>query len=404
MQNSKKLFIFFYFILIIAFFLNLDPNGGAILDFKTHSNIAKNFANDFNYTFNNYEKFSTRHSPILYILISFFYKFEISETLTRLVFFHFALILPYIFFKCIEIKYNNFNSFNNFLFSSLIYVSPTFISLSIWPDSRLFGLIFFTLSIFNYLKFEKEPTLNNAIKCIIFYTLASYLSPNFSLFSIYFLIKFYKQFKFNKELILIIVINFIFSLPAFLYVFSLNDIFFLKSAVPSNNIKLVDYFNIANKVLIILSIIFFYLIPFLITSSIKINNISLRKILIIFFIFAICLINFDYKYAYTGGGIFFKISYFIFKNNFFFYFISLISLIIIVSVFKPKDLNYLLILLIFLANPQYTIYHKYYDPFLLIAFILLFKLDINKIKLFRSKTITIFYIHSLIFLILNFLK
>ena len=39
------------------------------------------------------------------------------------------------------------------LFVSLIFLSPTFRSLSIWPDSRLSGLLIFTIGIFFYLKF-----------------------------------------------------------------------------------------------------------------------------------------------------------------------------------------------------------------------------------------------------------
>ena len=38
-------------------------------------------------------------------------------------------------------------------FTSLIFLSPTFRSLAIWPDSRLFGLILFAMSIYYFLKF-----------------------------------------------------------------------------------------------------------------------------------------------------------------------------------------------------------------------------------------------------------
>ena len=62
------------------------------------------------------------------------------------------------------------------------------------------------------------------------------------------------------------------------------------------------------------------------------------------------------------------------------------------------------VILLILSNPQYTIYHKYYDPFLLILFTLIFNLNLNTKKLFNYKSVIIFYIYASLFLIFNFIK
>ena len=46
------------------------------------------------------------------------------------------------------------------------------------------------------------------------------------------------------------------------------------------------------------------------------------------FIFVLCLYYFDYNPSYSGGGIFKVFSHFFFKNSYFFYLISFISILI----------------------------------------------------------------------------
>ena len=113
---------------------------------------------------------------------------------------------------------------------------------------------------------------------------------------------------------------------------------------------------------------------------------------------------FDYKLNYTGGGIFFKISNIFFGNNFVFLIIAVLSLILNFLIFSHSKNNYLIIFIIALSNPQITIYHKYYDPFLLILFLTLFNLNLEKKKLFSKKSISIFYLFSLFFLSLSIFK
>ena len=102
MQKSTYGLILLYILLIGAFILNLDPNGGAFKDFKYHSLVANSFADNFYNTFFNYDKFATRHSPVFYIFLSFFYKLELNENIIRLIILHLGILLPFIFYKCLK--------------------------------------------------------------------------------------------------------------------------------------------------------------------------------------------------------------------------------------------------------------------------------------------------------------
>ena len=118
----------------------------------------------------------------------------------------------------------------------------------------------------------------------------------------------------------------------------------------------------------------------------------------------ICAINFNYNYQFSGGGIFFKLSNFLFENNLLFFFICFISILTILPLLYRKKINFLIFFLIIINNPQYTIYHKYFDPFLLITFFTIFdfKFDINKIKVFKKFIFIFFYF--IFFLIISNIK
>lgn len=59
--------------------------------------------------------------------------------------------------------------------------------------------------------------------------------------------------------------------------------------------------------------------------------------------------------------------------------------------------------LILFNNPQYTIYHKYFDPFLLIIFFSLFNFEIS-LKTKKLKNFITIYSYFLIFWLISNLK
>jgi hypothetical protein len=148
--------------------------------------------------------------------------------------------------------------------ASVIFISPTFRSLAIWPDSRLFGLLFFVLSLIFFLKFKesKHKPFYYCLLNILFLSLSSYISPNFSIFSIYFFYYFAKKFDY-KKIFIIVIFNLFLAFPAFYYLFILKVFFLTSGKTPGFDGNGIAFdFNFANKILLISSIIFFHLINF----------------------------------------------------------------------------------------------------------------------------------------------
>ena len=118
--------------------------------------------------------------------------------------------------------------------------------------------------------------------------------------------------------------------------------------------------------------------------------------------FSFSIYFFNYKSTFTGGGIIFKISNILFCNNYLLYGFSLFGLMLICYLSYKNFNNFLLTILIFLNNPQLEIYHKYYDPMLLILFFTLFDLKFQKPLL--EKRVIILYFFNGLFLIANLLR
>lgn len=400
-------FLFLYLTLLGSFLFGENSTGGAVIDYQNQKDISTEFSKDFLNSFINYDKFSTRHSPVLIIFLSFFEKIHLSDIAIRLIHFHFCLLLPIYFYKALKIKYFETDKKVLLLLSSLIFISPTFRSLSIWPDSRIFGLIFFTIAILNYLKFTKYKKFKFCLFNTIALAVSSYISPNFSLFSIFFIIKYISFYGYNsKEILNIVLLNILLSLPAFYYVFYLEVNFLKESAAIGLQQKDKIFFNnLFNDLLITFSLLLFYLIPFLLTKTITLKKVfSIKNFIFSFLIFLLCFINFDYNFEYSGGGIFLQASNLIFSNNYIFYFLSFFSILIVSPLIIADKYNILLFFLIILNNPQYTIYHKYFDPFLLITYFTVFSFNIKINQIGTRQNFLIVFFYFLIFLIISNLK
>ena len=255
--------------------------------------------------------------------------------------------------------------------------------------------------------FEENKKFKNCVLNIIFCAISAYISPNFAVFSIFYFYKFTIFFKLEiNKLIPIILLNLILSIPAFYYIFIL-DVNFLNKAAAINIDENENIFftNIFNNILLISSIILFYLFPFLITKIINLNKIfKFDKIIISLTIFIISALYFDYNYQFTGGGIVFKFSNFFLKNNILFFIICFVSILIIINLSNSKFENILLLILILLSNPQITVYHKYYDPFLLIVFFTLFNFNTNLSKINLKLNLSIIYFFFISFLLISNFK
>ena len=154
-KKEIAILIVFYLTLIFSFVLGENSTGGAVLDYENQKKIVERFSLNFSETFLSYDNYSTRHSPILLIFLSFFEKINFSDFSIRLVHLHYSLLLPFVFFKCLKVRFKVKNENIFYLLTFLIFLSPTFRSLAIWPDSRISGLLFFTISLFKIFRNKK---------------------------------------------------------------------------------------------------------------------------------------------------------------------------------------------------------------------------------------------------------
>ena len=394
--------------ILFSYFFSEDTLGGARQDYLFHEKFIILFSEDFKNTFNNYghDNLFARNSPIFYIVLSLIYKVGIDLDSLRYLNIISILLLVYIFHDCLKIKYRNIKNSTLILMSFLIFLSPTVRSLVVWPYPILYGFILFLFSIKSFLKFKitKKNKIREAFKNTLFLALASYLTPNFCVFVLFFLYKFFLEFKNSKYFLYILILNFLLAAPALVYYF-INDFYLFKYSV--SNIDLSYKLNLFNKIIIILSLIFFYYIPFLNEKVIKNTMIvlkDLKKEYIFIIFFLICLFFFDFPTGNFGGGVFYHISQYIFGNSVFLFVVFFLSIFI----FKAKNLinlnNFLLFFCLILYNLQVSIYHKYFDPLLLFIFLFLFtNNEIKNQKSFLEITKN-YYILYLVFLGMSFYK
>ena len=399
--------IFVFISFIASFILNEDSLGGAFKDSKALEKYFFDFSNNFKFTISEYGiKNEVRNSPVFYIVISQLVKFGLEIKYLKYLNIIFVFTIIFFFLKSLEINYKNIKFDTKIFLLCTIVLSPTIRSLTINPYPLLWAITFFSISIYYFLKFQKidieKYKLKNAFFCIINLSIASYITPNFSVFFLFFWIKFFNEYRFSLKILAITLFSLLLSLPALFFLIWKNFYIFYNSV--STEISFMEKFNFSNKIVIISSIIFLFILP--IIKKIKIEDILIdlfqkRNFLFIFF-FTVSIYFFDFKND-AGGGIFYHLSNLILDNDVFLFFIFLIS-IFIFDLIKIYNFNNLLIFAtLILYNLQYTIYYKYFDPILLFVLLFLFKFDKNKIYEINTigKRYFVFYV---LFLLVNLFK
>jgi hypothetical protein len=405
--NNIYLFIFFYLTLIVGFNYGENLNHGSYGDWVgSNREPIKDFSNNFLHTFLNFDSYGHRHSPVYLMFLSLFLDLGFDIKQVRFINLHLCILLILIFYQCLKSIFTKVNINHLILLSLIIFLSPTFRSLAIWPDSRLPGLIFFTLTIYFFLKLKKTNQFKYTWFTSISLILSSYISPNFSIFFPYFFFFFLKEFGF-KKLNLLIVFNFLASLPILYYIFILDVNFLTAGKTPYlNNENVSLSFNLSDKIMIISSIVFFHLSPILIMDNVFNHFKSfLFKNFILIILSTACLIYFfNYQFNYTGGGVFFILSYLLFDNNYLFYIGSFFFIGFVFYIASLNLNNLFLLILIVISNIQNTIYHKYYEPMILIMFFTLIKYP--GVESFLKKKSNIFYLYflSAIYILMRIVK
>ena len=409
MNSSRKIHLLgtlLFLTIILSYIFSEDTLGGAKEDYSVHENFIVLFAGDFFDTFKNYGlNGMIRNSPIFYILQSLFYKSGLDLNSLRYLNIISVYLIAYLFFTCLKIQFKNVKISTLKIFTLVLLLSPTVRSLAVWPYPIFYAFILFLLSIKYYLLFcaDKKKNLKYPILNIFFVAAASYITPNFSVFSIFFIYNFFLEYKFSKKIGYLAVINLVLALPALIYYYNFD--FYLLDVSLSE----VDYsikYNIFNKIILIISIIFFYYLPFLNKKIcykffFEIKNLKKNYIIIFIFLNSIIFYNFPNNF---GGGVFYHISNKIFSNSIFLFLVFLVSLYIFKASKIYNTNNIILFICLILYNIQTSIYHKYFDPLLLFVLLFLFSFHKSNVKINIKELSKRFYYLYFIFLGMSFYK
>jgi len=409
-SKNIVLFIALYISLILGFLFNENLNYGSYYDWiKVYVPPIKDFSDNFYHTLINFDTYGQRHSPAYLIVLSFFLKFGLNFDAIRFLHLHLCLTFILLFYYCLKLRFQNIDKSTLQLLSMFIFLSPTFRSLAIWPDSRLPGLIIFVLSIYFFLKFLKKndhTKIINAWLSAFTLILSAYVSPNFSLFAFFTYFFFFKHLEI-KNFCLLIFFSIILSLPMFYYILIMDVNFMTANKTPGiDGNSLALSFNFSDKFLIISTIFLFHLLPvvYFIINQKKLFYFFKSKFIYFLPIFAILTYFFSYRSEFTGGGFFYQLSIFIFENNYLFYLISFFSLFLLYYFSSISKRNFFLILIIIISNIQNTIYHKYYEPLILIVVFLLFQ-NLQYDNFFsKKKNLLYLYIFSIFYILLRVYK
>ena len=382
---NKKYYLLFFFLLyltvLFGFYFDEDNLGGAMHDATYHYRISEEFNKNFYQTFLKFGTgdgdMGTRNSPVFWIFLSFldeYISYDFIRFLNTLIIFAIAIV----FYKCLLLKYKNIQPYTLIILSSFIFLSPSLRSLAIWPYSLIWGLFFFILSIYNYLKFKGNLNFYKSVIILINVIIAAYIYPAFSVFFIFFFYEITKQLK-KSQIIGLILISVALAVPCIIYLIT-KDFFTSFDKAQGLHVPLSKSLNISNKILIISSIFFYFILPIINFKEIffEIKKINPIKIIILIFFCFINIYYFNFPNDNWGGGFFHKVSNLFFNNNYLFFFSAFISILFIYAILEKKFKNYLLLAILIVYNPQLTIYLKYFDPLIFIIFLTLFDFDFKK--------------------------
>lgn len=360
-----------YYSLVIGFFFNENSSGGSRLDFFSTWPLIREISKDFILGIKFIIGSSLIHFPMHYILSALFFKLLNNVEFLRFIFLNISVLIPLYFYKCLKVKFKNTNAI--IILSSLIFISPYFRSSAIWITTDNTAILFFIISIFFFLKIIKEynDKIINYILFILFITLSALTRQYYIVFLFYFLFTLYKKDKMQNQLKKKIICLILFISP-FAYL--------LLSKILTNNVMQAALTkNFFNNIYINLSIIFFYLSPFIVLFKKNLKdfyNFFINKKYTYSFLFLVLgLFFYKFNYQYNiggGGGFYFQLSD-LFKTKVIFFITSFLGLSIMYYLTSNNINNSILILILFIIFNYNIVYQKYFDPLLIIIYFTLFE-------------------------------
>ena len=319
--------------------------------------------------------------PFHHIIVSqlFFIK-DIHQYL--LFFFLFSLFVPVVFYKSLKKRFPN-KKLLIFL-SSLIYLFPAFQYSSIWGNNHITALFFFCIGIYFYndFKYKNEKKFFNLYIAITFFAFACYTKQFYVFFFIFLLFDLFKYLKF-KNFLLLLIFTLILAMPGVFFVYA-NPLLIFGLTQKTT--------NFTSSIMISGSIIFFYLVPFIIQYFLnfdeniknRLYSIINKKIIIFSFLISLIGIYFFYYNSHIGGGIFYKLFLTKLENINLFFLTSFLGIYFVFFFTDKKKSNLILtILLLITFSSGYFIFQKYFEPLFYIIFLNFF--DKKKITLSIKK-------------------
>lgn len=359
------IFLIGYFSLIFGFILNEDMSGGSEHDYRIlHENLIESGFEKgvFDFLFNFYVRGQLFHSPVYYVII-YYLQNLLGNDFTRILLLHIFLILPFLYYKTINLKFRKVDFLITFLL--IFFLSTSYRSIAIWSGREILTTIFLIVSIFYLLKFNNNLKLINIYASFIFLGLASYISPEIGIISLMYFYNIYKILSI-KQIAILLIFNFIIAIPFFLYLYHYLQF--------ERNMSTGLFINFKNNLPFFFSSMLIYTLPFILTNIKEYLNFLLKKILfLISFLIIFFLINHNFEIDIGGGAVNFvlkklELEYIIFIFSSF----GLINLLYILK----KDIKYnSFVLCIFMIQTSlnYQFFQKYIELYWIIYFVFFFK-------------------------------
>lgn len=425
MIKFKKNLIFIILILIsvssfiYGFSIRENSAGGGEYDFRNTWNNQKVFNENTiveslkNTKTSEIDKFINSHFPFSYILNKLINPYSKNKESFLKSIFILNFFLPIIFFLILKNIFVKKNIYLLACFSSIIYLSPYFRTSSYWAGMENYGLFMMLFSFYffsRYLKIIKNELQTKKNLYIILFSFFSclcvYFDQKFLLFPIIYMYYFFKNEKNNQSIILYLVTNIILSIPV------LTLVYYWGGVITPHDLNSRNFGNIyLEQIGYTFSIIFFYLIPYIITNIDKIilyikdNIIKFVYLSFLTIIFYLLLHFFPTEYfqwGQMGRGWLHKLSLIISDSNilqkifvYSFFYLSL------VAIFAVSQNRYLLIsftiFFCFISLLILPIFQEYFDP-LLFIFLSLFFYNNDELN---EKFIKVHYLFSMVFLIFS---
>ena len=398
-SNKKTLGILFFILsytsLIISFFFNEDGSGGGSKgDFEVTYGFIIALQNNL---LADPVNWTLVHTPLHFLILSFVTRLIEDPYLLRFLFCIFSAVLPIIFYFIIDGLHNNKKYQENLIIlTCCIFFIPSFRYTSIWANNLITSLVFFSISIFFYKKWESSKTNHlskNVLYQIIFLILATYTRQYFAVFFIYFLSHYYKELKF-KSFLKLFSLCVLSSIPVFLYVYKFPELLTGQKI----SIYAMNNFILGNTSMMSLTLYPIILIN-IIYKNIKYRNFlisSMASFLIVTFL----SLNLNIE-SWLGGGANFMLSRNIFDNNLYFYFTSFFTIATALYLVIENKENLILVLTLIFMFFSYQVYQRYYDPMFFLIFFTLIKSNLSNIFFINKKAVILLFLYFVFYYLVS---